>query len=207
MSKKDELKKKAKGKLDTSKKADEAKTAVVVKYSELDKITREIRSDLEEMQDIAEWWQEKKQRVSELKEAIIERLIYVRDNKKNLLGGRNFEDYLSNDIGISKGYFYEQLQAYNLCKEHNRTRLFNEVDPKVLVGIAREKDKDKQSELINKAKELTRYDFKKVRPSDFSEAPPVKINKDKMSIKISDKKMLRAIEQLLKENGFGIEYV
>jgi len=117
------------------------------------------------------------------------------------------EEYLTNDIGISKGYFYEQLQAYSICKEYNKPALFQEVDHKVLVNIAREKDKAKQEKLISKAPSLSREDFKKVSPTDFSEAPPVKINRDKMSIKITDQKMLKAIEQLLKDNGFGIEYV
>jgi|GEM_PF-2692903 len=171
MSKKDLLKQKAKGKLAISKNASVKKPslAIVVKDDDLKKITRDIRSSLEEMQDIHEWWKDKKERVSELKELIIEKLVYVRKSKKKLLGSRTFEDYLVNDIGISKGYFYEQLQAYNVCMEYNKPALFKEVDPKVLVGIAREKDPARQKELMEKAPKLSREYFKKVRPSDFSE--------------------------------------
>jgi len=184
MSKKDLLKEKAKGKLATSalKPVEEKKVVSISGSSELVKITREIRSDLDEMKDIAEWWNDKKIRINELKENIVTKLMYVRDHKKQLLPDRTFESYLSEDIGISKGYFYEQIQAYNLCIEHKKPSLFKEVDHKVLVNIAREKDVEKQKELLKKAPELSREDFKKdrsgkVSPTDFSKSsessPPV----------------------------------
>lgn len=175
MSKKDLLREKAKGKLATSsvKPVEEKKVVPISGSSELVKITREIRSDLDEMKDIAEWWNDKKIRINELKENIVTKLMYVRDHKKQLLPDRTFESYLSEDIGISKGYFYEQIQAYNLCIEHKKPSLFKEVDHKVLVNIAREKDVEKQKELLKKAPELSREDFKKdksekVSPTDFS---------------------------------------
>ena len=219
MSKKDLLKQKAKAKLATSLAKDEPKTesvnqVVVLGDAELSRVTTEIKSSLEEMQEIYEWWQEKKERVSELKQFVIEKLIYVRNNRKKLLGSRIFEDYLVNDIGITKGYFYEQLQAYNLCLEYKKPGLFQEVDHKVLVNIAREKDKDKQKELIHSAKELSREDFKKntasqkVSPTDFSndERKSVIIDKGRLSIKLDDSTMLEAVEALLRSNGFVIEY-
>jgi hypothetical protein len=178
MSKKDLLKEKAKAKLATSyvnaEKVEETKEVTVIGSAELRNITREIKSDLDEMRDISEWWAEKKFRVNELKENIITKLIYVRDNKKTLLSDRTFEAYLAEDIGISKGYFYEQLQAYNICIEYKKPKLFKEVDHKVLVNIAREDDKEKQKELIGRAAELNRDYFKKekpaekVSPTDFS---------------------------------------
>ena len=176
MSKKDLLKEKAKGKLATSSvKVEEVKNVVVLSGNpELRSITREIKSDLDEMRDISEWWAEKKFRVNELKENIITKLIYVRDNKKNLLPDITFESYLVDEIGVSKGYFYEQIQAYNLCIEYKKPDLFKEIDHKVLVNIARESDKDKQKELIDMASELNRDYFKKdkqkekVSPTDFS---------------------------------------
>lgn len=174
MSKKDLLKEKAKSKLATGMvKPEETKKAVALTgTSELVKITREIKTDLDEMRDISEWWNEKKLRVNELKENIITKLMYVRDNKKSLLPDRTFESYLSDDIGISKGYFYEQLQAYNICVEYKKPKLFKEVDHKVLVNIAREEDKEKQKKLIEKASDLNREYFKKdkekVSPTDFS---------------------------------------
>ena len=174
MSKKDLLKEKAKSKLATGtvKPVETKKVLALTGTSELVKITREIKTDLDEMRDISEWWSEKKLRVNELKENIITKLMYVRDNKKTLLPDRTFENYLVEDIGISKGYFYEQLQAYNICVEYRKPKLFKEVDHKVLVNIAREEDKEKQKELIEQASDLNREYFKKdrgkVSPTDFS---------------------------------------
>lgn len=212
MNKKELLKQKAKGKLAIDVKP-AASLALVPKQKEgdLKRITMEIKSDLDELRDIAEWWKTKKDRVAELKQNIIEKLQYVRNNKKKLLGGRTFEDYLSSDVGISKGYFYEQLQAYNICVEYQKPGLFKEVDHKVLVNIAREKDKDKQKKLIEKAPKLSREDFKKVSPTDFSgnEEDPftAMISRDDLTIKVTDTKILKQIESLLKANGIKVEYV
>lgn len=113
----------------------------------------------------------------EYRELVIERLIYVRENKKSLLGIRTFEDYLVNEIGLLKGYFYEQLQAYEVCAEFKKTKLFKEVDHKILVNIAREKDPERKKTLIENAKDLSREDFKKnkqtikVSPADFLHIP------------------------------------
>jgi len=213
MNKKDMLRKKAKGKLATDVKA--PVLAVVPKEKttgELKRITLEIKSDMSELQDIAEWWKAKKERVAELKQNIIEKLMFVRNNRKKLLGGRTFEEYLTNDIGISKGYFYEQIQAYNVCAEHKRLDLYKEIDPKVLVSIAREKDPEKQKKLIAKAPTLSRDYFKKVRPSDFSEKKgedpfTAMISKEDLTITVSDKSILKQIESLLKANGIKVEYV
>jgi len=212
MSKKDLLLKKAKGKLAID--APSAGLALVPrdKGGELRRITLEIQSDLSEMQEIANWWIQKKERVGELKQLIIEKLIYVQKNKKRLLGGRTFEDYLVNDVGISKGYFYEQLQAYSVCAEYGKTSLFKEVDPKVLVNIAREKDKKEQEKLIAKAHKLTRDDFKRAAANDSSdyaaeEKPVAKVNRNSLSIKVKDEKLLKQIEALLKANGIKLEYV
>jgi preprotein translocase subunit SecD len=216
MSKKDLLKQKAKGKLAIDVK--DAALAVVPREKEgdLKRITIEIKSDLDELRDIAEWWKAKKDRVVELKQSIIEKLIYVRDHRKKLLVGRPFEEYLSNDVGISKGYFYEQLQAYNICAEYQKPGLFKKVDHKILVNIAREKDKDRQKELIQKAPTLSREDFKKVSPTDFSrkeaagddeDAFIATVNRDALSIKVTDTRILQQIESLLKANGIKIEYV
>ncbi len=194
MSKKDLLKQKSKAKLATSVvKAEEVKNVIVLTgNADLKNITREIKSDLDEMRDIADWWSEKKIRINELKENIITKLIYVRDNKKSLLPDRTFEAYLTEEIGISKGYFYEQLQAYNICVEYKKPKLFKEVDHKVLVNIAREDDKDKQKELIGRAAELNRDFFKKeksaekVSPTDFSSKPNLSVVMDKQAFSKSN---------------------
>jgi hypothetical protein len=216
MSKKDLLKKKAKGKLAIDVKQAALSVVPKDKEGELKRITIEIKSDLDELRDIAEWWKAKKDRAVELKQSIIEKLIYVRDHRKKLLTSRTFEEYLSNDIGISKGYFYEQLQAYNICAEYQKPGLFKQVDHKILVNIAREKDKDRQKALIEKAPTLSREDFRKVSPTDFlggdssaddEEAFIATVNRDALSIKVTDTRILQQIESLLKANGIKIEYV
>jgi len=216
MSKKDLLKKKAKGKLAIDVKQAALTVVPKDKEGELKRITIEIKSDLDELRDIAEWWKAKKDRVVELKVSIVEKLKFVRDHRKKLLVGRTFEEYLTNDIGISKGYFYEQIQAYNVCMEYKRPDLYKEIDPKVLVNIAREKDPDRQKELIDKAPTLSREYFKKVRPSDFLGKEPIgvdedafiaTVNRDALSIKVTDTRILQQIESLLKANGIKIEYV
>ena len=87
------------------------------------RITYEIKSDLSELNEISDWWKTKKERVAEIQSSVMEKLMYVRDNKKKLLAGRTFEDYLVSDIGITKGHFYEQMQAYNVCVEYNKKDL------------------------------------------------------------------------------------
>ena len=210
---KDQLREKAKGKLavNAESSAVGAEVPVIVEKnvaSELSGITREIRSDLDELREISEWWQSKKERVAEIQKNIVERLIYVRDHKKKLLGSRTFEDYLTSEIGITKGYFYEQLQAYNVCVEYNKKDLFGAVDTKVLVNIAREENKSTQQKLINRAPSLTRDYFKKSDVSDSAKklAGKAKVNKSKMIIKVTDPKVLRQIESLLRLNGIEIEY-
>ena len=210
---KDQLREKAKGKLavNADSSAVGAEVPVIVEKnvaSELTGITREIRSDLDELREISEWWQTKKERVAEIQKNVVERLIYVRDHMKKLLGSRTFEDYLTSEIGITKGYFYEQLQAYNVCVEYNKKDLFGAVDTKVLVNIAREENKNVQQKLINRAPSLTRDYFKKSDVSDSAKKPAgkAKVNKSKMIIKVTDPKVLRQIESLLRLNGIEIEY-
>jgi hypothetical protein len=178
--------------------------------TELARITREIRSDLDEMRDIAEWYKSKKERAGEIKQSILEKLIYVRDNRKKLLEGRTFEEYLTGDVGITKGYFYEQLQAYSLCSEYRKMSLFRDVDPKILVNISRVEDKDAQKKLMDKAPSLTRDYFKKSGTSDSPAGKNpfvVKVNRDKLTLRVSDPKLLKQIEALLKSNGMSLEYM
>lgn len=178
--------------------------------SELSRITREIRSDLDEMRDIAEWYKSKKERAGEIKQSILEKLMYVRDNRKKLLEGQTFEEYLTEDVGITKGYFYEQLQAYSLCSEYRKISLFREIDPKILVNIARVEDKAEQKKLMDKAPTLTRDYFKKSDASDVSGGKNpfvVKVNRSKLTLRVSDPKLLKQIEALLKSNGMSLEYM
>ncbi|UCH97909.1 MAG: hypothetical protein JSV88_13930 [Candidatus Aminicenantes bacterium] len=139
----------------------------VVGSKELNDITREIKADLEELKEIVISVKEKRERAAELRMKIIEKLIEVRKNKKVLLGERNFSDYLEKDIGITRGHLSEQVKAYELCMENNKPEYFKEVDPKVLVGIARIKDKELQKKLFERAPELTREYIRNVRRSNI----------------------------------------
>ena len=213
MSVKDQLREKAKGKLAVSE--NQALPVVSLKHeiTDLDRITRDIRSDLDELHEISEWWKNKKSRIAEIQVNVLQKLIYVRDNKKTLLTGRTFEDYLVSDVGITKGHFYEQIQAYNVCLEYKKPELFGSVDTKILVSIAREEDKVKQKKLIDKAPSLTRDSFKKSDTSDSVDGAGkkksvfmAKVNRQKLTIKVSDPRILKQIEALLSSNGINLEF-
>jgi preprotein translocase subunit SecD len=63
---------------------------------------------------------------------------------------------------------------FKFCVEYKKPKLFREVDHKILVNIAREKDPERKKTLIENAKELSREDFRKdrstikVSPADYS---------------------------------------
>ncbi|MGL4332958.1 MAG: hypothetical protein ACRCSR_09245, partial [Bacteroidales bacterium] len=59
--------------------------------SDIDRITREIRSDLQKMDAIVGWVAERKKQFAETRERVIKNLIHVRDNRKKLLGDKTFE--------------------------------------------------------------------------------------------------------------------
>ena len=146
----------------------EVKTGDQIVVSEdISEITLKIRKDIEELKNIIVDVRAKRHRAYELRSRIIEQLIYVRQNKKTLLKGRNFTEYLEIDVGITRGHFSEQLKAYELCVENNKPEYFNTIDTKVLVGIARIKDKKLQKLLFEKAPQLTREDISYVRRSNI----------------------------------------
>lgn len=142
---------------------------------DLQKITARIQVDIDELKGIVKSVKEQRQRAIQLRLDIIERLIYVRENKKILLGERNFTDYLEKDIGITRGYFSEQVKAYELCLENDKPDYFKSIDTKVLVGIARIKNKELQKELFEKAPELTREDVRNVRRSNILGKPIISL--------------------------------
>ncbi len=139
----------------------------IIASDDIFEITRKIREEIDELKNIIADVRAKRHRVNELRSRIIEQLIYVRKNKKTLLKGRNFTEYLEIDVGITRGHFSEQLKAYELCVENNKPEYFNTIDTKVLVGIARIKDKKLQKLLFEKAPEMTRADIRYVRRSNI----------------------------------------
>lgn len=191
------------------------KTAVVT--SEIDKITYEIKSNLDEIREIQQWWDTKKTRVTELKTVIIEQLIYVRDNKKALLHGITFEDYLTNEIGISKGYFYNMTKALEIASEFKKPGLVYEADPKLIIMSQQFEDKKVQKAIIDKAGTLTREDMKTLQSQGSITAEyvesyipisermcTVKKTKDKVFITINseDESVFNSIMSFLKKNQY-----
>lgn len=158
---KDKLKTQAKAKLSVTAKVPEIKEALPV--SELQQITYQIKSDLDELREIQEWWENKKGRVVEIKKNVMERLIFVRDNKKKLLAGRSFEDYLVNEVGVSKGYFYDNVRALEIAKEHNKPDLLAGIDPKALLLADSIEDPEVKKAVIGRAGELSREDVKALK--------------------------------------------
>lgn len=139
----------------------------VIADGDAHEIAGTIRADIAELKHIVDDVRAKRHRANELRSQIIQHLIYVRENKKTLLKGRGFTDFLEIDVGITRGHFSEQLKAYELCMENNKPDYFNTVDIKVLVGIARIKDKKIQAELFARAPQLTREYIRNVRRSNI----------------------------------------
>lgn len=168
MNLKNKLKEQAKKVLSTQTELVEvSNNPIVLEITEIDKITLDICSNLQELNEIKDFMIVKKQQAAQLRENIIKSLIYVRDHKKVLLT-TSFENYLEKTIGITKGYFYEQVQAYELCQQYQLQHYFSEIDYKILVYIARVKDKETQQLLIKKAPMLTRDLLKQMNIRDIN---------------------------------------
>jgi hypothetical protein len=153
--------------------------------SAIDKITREIKANLQELNEIKEFFIVKRQQAALIREKIIQTLLYVRDHKKELLK-ESFEEYLETQIGLTKGYFYEQVQAYELCQKYGVPEYFSEIDYKILVYIARVKDKEYQKLLIYKAPSLTRETLKYITLDNIKNHDLV-FEKKKANFSISEK--------------------
>ncbi|HRX16820.1 MAG TPA: hypothetical protein P5123_10945 [Spirochaetota bacterium] len=211
---KDKLKKNAKNKLAVTAKKPVVDNKVSV-LNDIDKITFEIKSNLDEIREIQEWWSEKKNRVVELKKSIMVRLIFVRDNKKNLLGSRTFEDYLVNEVGVSKGYFYDYVRALGIATSYKKPNLLDSTDPSVILLADKIEDDDVKKAVINRAAELSREDVKQIQkssdlsPDYVSNYVPianrtcnVKIGKDSIYIKSSEPDVLEKIKKFLSDNNY-----
>ncbi len=67
--------------------------------------------------------------------------------------GVTFEEFLKQEVRISKQFFYEQMKAYELCLEYKQPELYKEVgDYKALVQTARIKDQKLQKKIFNEIK-------------------------------------------------------
>ena len=198
--------------LETTSSGNENVPAVVEK--ELEKITREIKADLQKLDAIVDWVKEKKKQFNDTRERIVQNLIYVREHKKRLLKGRTFTEYLEGEVGISKGYFYEVLRAFELAQEYKKPELFQNVDYRILADIARIDDVKTRESLLKRADTLTREDVKKSAGQTFSE--PIEasftvenmaeVNNTSLTIKLPNADILKEIESLLKERGIEIKY-
>jgi hypothetical protein len=126
--------------------------AVIVR-SEIDKTINRIKSNLLQYKEI--------------KVEIVRDLLYLKNHQADLTAekGMTFQEFIERELGITKGHFYEQLQAYNLCVTYHDENTFNEVDTKILVMISR-LEQSEQPKFFKRARELTRADIPKVRRSD-----------------------------------------
>ena len=92
---------------------------------------------------------------------ILKDLNYLYDNQDQLKleTDKTFFEIIE-ELGISKVYYYEQLQAYNLCLEYNNEKVFNEIDTKLLVQVSRVEDKKQQQKYFENVYTLSRSDIK-----------------------------------------------
>jgi hypothetical protein len=140
------------------------------------------------------------------KSEIVKDLIFLKNHQEELLNekGITFEDFLKNEIGIAKSFFYEQIKAYELCLEYNRTDLYDSVDSKILVNIARMDDKKQREKYLIKSPELSRKDIPLVRRPNSEDAVYVlpkdefPTNKKKGSYIKRDKKKENLVFDFLK---------
>lgn len=186
-------------------------TLPVVTENDLDKITAEIRSDLQKLDAIVNWVNDRKKQFAETRERIVKNLLFVRENKKRLLGPKNFEEYLESDVGITKGYFYQVLRAYEISHEYKKPELFENVDYRILSDISRIDNEKVKAQLLNKADSLSRDDVKMAVMKDRGiPLEPVsetaEINRERLTIRLPTKSILKEIEALLKKNGIEIKY-
>jgi len=179
----------------------------IIAGDDIYEITIKIREDIEELKNIIADVRAKRHRANELRSRIIEQLIYVRQNKKTLLKGRNFTDFLEIDVGITRGHFSEQIKAYELCMANNKPEYFNTVDTKVLVGIARIKDKELQKELFERAPQLTREYIRNVRRSNIlgKAIDPQKVTSEAADfLKKTENELSQQIGSSMYQKVFGV---
>jgi hypothetical protein len=179
----------------------------IIASDDIFEITLKIREEIDELKNIIADVRAKRHRANELRSRIIKQLYYVRQNKKRLLKGRTFTEYLKNDVGISRSHFSEQLKAYELCEKNNKPEYFNTVDTKVLVGIARIKDEKLQKELFEKAPQLTREYIMNVRRSNILGKPgdPQKVTSEAAEfLKSAENELSQQIGSSMYEKVFGV---
>jgi hypothetical protein len=188
-------------------------TVPVVVTNDLDRITSEIRADLQKLDAIVNWVNDRKKQFAETRERIVKNLIYVRDNRKRLLGVRTFEEYLEGDVGVTKGYFYQVLRAYEIAHEFKKPELFENVDYRILSDISRIESEKVKEQLLRKAENLSRDDVKKAVMKErglFEEKKSTEetaeINREKLTVKLSSKAIMKEVELLLKQHGIEIRY-
>lgn len=189
-----------------------AQNVPVIVENDLDRITREIRADLQKMDAILGWVSEKKKQFAETRERVLKNLIHVKENRKQLLGEKTFEVYLESDIGITKGYFYQVLRAYEIAQDYKKPELFENVDYRILSDISRIDDEKIKKDLLRRAESLTRDEVKQAAHKEADDLKPKKVksiaevNSTRLTIKLPNADVLKEIELLLKKRGIEIQY-
>ena len=128
------------------------KTAEVVN-SELYDLTTRIKNNVAQFERM-------KEKASILKQNIADDILFLAHNKDRLLPETNLIDYIENEIGISKGYYYQIKRSYEFLIENNQPKLINSVDFQILDKVARVKDEELQKDLLKNIETLTREELK-----------------------------------------------
>jgi len=97
---------------------------------------------------------------------IIKDLMYLQNHQDELKAELNitFKEFIES-LGMSKTDFYRQIGNYKYLEEHKKTELVESVDSEIIRLIS-QADPEKQEELLNRAGELTRDDFKQSKKTE-----------------------------------------
>ncbi|HRX16819.1 MAG TPA: hypothetical protein P5123_10940 [Spirochaetota bacterium] len=117
--------------------------------NELQEITNRIKSNVSRFEKL-------RREAGKLKQQIADDVLFVAKNKNRLLPNRTLQDYIENDLKISKQYFYSIKRSYDFLIENNKAELIRDTDFRIVDDISRVKDKEKQKELLAKTTFLTR---------------------------------------------------
>jgi len=205
MSKQDELLAKAKKKSPVS--AATPFVPEVVEDSELDVITRRIKGNVDQFERLRD-------KAKDLKKRIADDILYVTQNKSRLLPHRSLQDYITNDLQISKEYFYQIKRGYDFLLEHNKEDLIEEADFRIIDDIARIKNKKVQEKLLSNIQNVTRSTIKeelqKADP-DYSNDSinPAKVDLKNISsiMKVLESVMVTDPEQISKARNTAFKYL
>jgi hypothetical protein len=133
--------------------SDDNNVPAAVEENELDIITNRIKANVEQFERLRD-------KAKELKKKIADDVLFITQNKKRLLPDRTLQDYIINDLQISKEYFYQIKRSYDFLLEQDKTDLISQADFRIIDDIARVKDKKVQAELLENIDTVSRAQIK-----------------------------------------------